>query len=159
MLCSFCHFKLPHLFLFDSGAAHIENRGNLIVTGLYSLNRAENRLIKATLLKLMDKSESDRNRQSIRRLLASFEMVDPSVNYDADFARVSLDRNSKEYSLLMAWSRIFLYGKSFTTFAGSSKGVALLFPMELVYEQYVAAHVKKTFGNDGWDVSAQDKGY
>jgi 5-methylcytosine-specific restriction enzyme subunit McrC len=48
--------------------------------------------------------------------------------------------------------------KSFTTFTGTTISRALLFPMETVYESYVAQQVKKIFGQDGWDVSSQVKG-
>ena len=59
----------------------------------------------------------------------------------------------------MQWSRVFLLNKSFTTFSGENTSRALLFPMESVYESYVAQQIKKTLGSDGWSVSSQDKGY
>ena len=49
--------------------------------------------------------------------------------------------------------------ESFTTFSGSTTSRALLFPMESVYESYVAKEMKKVFGLDGWDVSSQDEGH
>jgi 5-methylcytosine-specific restriction enzyme subunit McrC len=49
--------------------------------------------------------------------------------------------------------------KSFTTFSGSITLRALLFPMESVYESYVAQQMKKVFCPDGWNVTTQDKGH
>ena len=46
----------------------------------YEVNRPENRLVKATLLKLQGISSSAENQKEIRQLLTSFEMVAPSVN-------------------------------------------------------------------------------
>ena len=49
--------------------------------------------------------------------------------------------------------------KSFTTFSGTTASRALLFPMESVYESYVAKQMKKVMSPEGWEVSSQDKGH
>lgn len=121
-------------------------------------NRPENRLVKATLEKLLKLTSSTENSKEIRQLLSAFEMVDSSVNYEKDFSKVIIDRNTDDYKMLMQWSKVFLMNKSFSTFSGSSNSRALLFPMERVYESYVAQYVKKVFTPDGWEVSTQDKG-
>lgn len=121
-------------------------------------NRPENRLVKATLEKLQKLTASTKNAKEIRQLLTAFEKVEPSTNYEKDFLRVILNRNTKDYERLMSWSRVFLQNKSFTTFSGSTISKALLFPMESVYESYVAQQIKKVFTPDGWEVSSQDKG-
>lgn len=123
----------------------------------YQVNRAENRLIKSTLLKLQSISSSVENGKEIRRLLTSFELVEPSKNYDKDFSKVVIDRNTKNYELLMKWAKVFLTDKSFTTFSGMDNARALLFPMEKVFESYVACNMKKVFNKDNWKVSVQDK--
>jgi len=126
---------------------------------VYSQNRAENRLIKATLLKLQKLSGSAENTKLIRQLLTAFEPVDASVNYEKDFAKVIIDRSTKAYETIMQWSKVFLLNKSFTTFSGSTTSRALLFPMESVYESYVAQQIKKVMIPNGWEVSTQDKQY
>ncbi len=122
-------------------------------------NRPENRIIKATLEKLQKLTTSAANAKEIRQLLVSFEMVESSKAYEKDFMRIQIDRNTKDYENLMAWSRVFLMNKSFTTFSGETTSRALLFPMESVYESYVARNMKKVLGTLGWDVSSQDRGY
>ena len=122
-------------------------------------NRAENRLVKATLAKLQKLTTSAENSKEIRQLLTVFEMVDASVNYAKDFSQVVINRNTKDYEMLMQWSKVFLMNKSFTTFSGSTASRALLFPMESVYESYVAQQMKKVMSPEGWDVSSQDKGH
>lgn len=125
----------------------------------YQVNRAENRLIKATLQKLQSVSSSAENQKEIRQLLTAFEMVLSSVNYQKDFSKVVIDRSTKEYEMIMRWSRVFLLGKSFTTFSGTTNARALLFPMEKVFESYVSQQLRKVMAETGWEISTQDKGY
>ena len=125
----------------------------------YLVDRAENRLVKATLLKLQSVTVSSENQKVIRQLLTAFEMVKPSVNYLKDFSKVVIDRNTKGYDMLMRWSRVFLLNKSFTTFSGGHNARALLFPMEKVFESYVAQQLKTVLLDLNWEISTQDKGY
>lgn len=125
----------------------------------YQVNRAENRLVKSTLIKLQGITTSAENSKEVRQLLTAFELVEPSTNYDKDFAQVVIDRNTKDYEMLMKWSKVFLKNKSFTTFSGTENARALLFPMEKVFEAYVAKYMKRVFGRAGWAVSAQGKGH
>lgn len=125
----------------------------------YLVDRAENRLIKSTLLKLQGITVSAENQKEIRQLLTAFEMVRLSANYQKDFSKVVIDRNTKDYDMLMRWSRVFLLNKSFTTFSGGYNARALLFPMEKVFESYVAQQLKKVLLELDWEVSTQDKGY
>ena len=125
----------------------------------FSTNRAENRLIKATLIKLQKLTGSAENSKEIRQLLISFEMVEPSVNYTKDFSEVKIDRSTIDYEMLMKWSKVFLLNKSFTAFSGTTTSRALLFPMESVFESYVAREIKRILTPEGWEVSCQDKGH
>lgn len=43
----------------------------------------------------------------------------------------------------MQWSKVFLMNQSFTTFSGETNARALLFPMEKVFEAYVARNLKQ----------------
>mgnify|MGYP000851594820 CR=1 FL=1 len=122
-------------------------------------NRPENRLIKAALLKLLRATMNSKNVKDIKQLLGAFEMVEPSVNFTKDFSRVKIDRTTKEYTILIQWTKVFLMNKSFTTFAGDNLSKSLLFPMEKVFESYVALYIKKIFVAEGWEVKCQDKSY
>lgn len=128
----------------------------------YQVNRPENKLIKSTLLKLLSISRNADNAREIKQLLYSFELVQESNNYVKDFSKVSLSRGMKEYELLIQWAKIFLLNKSFTTFSGKNAGKALLFPMEQVFEAFIAKQIKMLFesqSNGLIHVSAQDSGY
>ena len=122
----------------------------------FHLNRAENKIVKATLLKLQQLTNSAQNAKEIRQLLMSFEMVEPSIHYEKDFAKVVLNRNTIDYKNLMKWSKVFLMNKSFTTFSGQTQSRSLLFPMESIYERYVSIHLKRIMESYGWNVSIQD---
>ncbi len=124
----------------------------------FQINRSENKLIKSTLLKLQKITNSFSNSKEIKLLLSYFEKVTPSKNFDKDFSKVIIDRNTKDYKTLMQWSNVFLKNKSFSTFSGCTKSRALLFPMETIYESYVAKELKKYFLPSGWNISTQDKG-
>ncbi len=123
----------------------------------FRLDRAENRLIKSTLLKLLKISASAENVRRIRKLLAYFDPVRPSVNYEKDFSESVIDRTTCDYKDILSWSRVFLQDKSFTTFSGDTNARALLFPMEKLYEAYVAKNVKLVFGGAGYEVRSQPR--
>ena len=121
-------------------------------------NRPENNLVTTPLLYLQKLTKSAENSKEIRQLLTAVEMVDTSMNYASDFSQVKIDRNTKDYEMLLKWSKVFLSNKSFTTFSGKNTSRALLFPMVHVYESYVAQELKKVLEPVGWEVLRQDKG-
>ena len=125
----------------------------------FNTNRPENKLIKSTLLYLYRQASSLKNKTDIRTLLNAFSEVEPSVDYEGDYAKYCPDRNTKDYSTALLWSRVFLMGKSFTSFSGSEVAVALLFPMETLFESYVAVQLKKILEAALFKVTAQDKSY
>lgn len=132
---------------------------NYVEFDVFNVNRPENKILKTTLLYLYRYSSSLKNKRDIKSLLTYFSEVDTSTDYKADFAKYVPDRNMKDYDTALLWSKIFLMGKSFTSFAGSEVAVALLFPMETLFESYIAALLKKELGNSGYAVSTQEKRY
>jgi len=120
-------------------------------------NRLENRLIKSTLLCLYRQTTSAKNKIDLRTLLNVFEGVSPSGDWSRDFSRIVPDRNMADYNMVLSWCRVFLEGKSFTSFSGSEVACALLFPMETLFERYLAELMRKKLSPLGFQVSAQDK--
>ena len=125
----------------------------------FNINRVENKLLKSTLLYLYRHSGSSRNKNDIKTLLNYFIEVDESKDYEGDFARIVPERNTKDYDTALLWSRVFLKGKSFTSFTGSEVAFALLFPMETLFESYIAAQLHKRLKNSKYSISAQDRKY
>jgi 5-methylcytosine-specific restriction enzyme subunit McrC len=124
----------------------------------FNINRPENRLIKSTLDFLLKTTGDSHNRQSAARLLTFFEGVECSKSYDADFSKCFVDRSMNHYGKTLSWCRIFLRGNSFTAFAGSEVALALLFPMEKVFESFVASKFRRYLGS-GVSLKAQDNRY
>ena len=145
--------------LFSKQIKHnfIHKEKSYVEYDVFNVNRAENKLIKATLQYLYKTSSSIKNKNDIKTLLHSFTEVEASLNYQSDFSKVVSDRNMKDYTFAMLWSKVFLSGKSFTSFSGSEIAVALLFPMETLFESYIAVQLKRLLNNSDYTVSAQDK--
>ena len=117
-----------------------------------------NQLIKSTLLKLNRISKSHYNRTSILQLLHHFDPIKESTDLISDFRKVSgSNRLYLNYKQAISWSEVFLMNKSFTNFSGNSKNMAILFPMERIFEDYVG-YLMKTYA-DGHEIKTQDKSY
>ena len=64
-----------------------------------------------------------------------------------------------EYDTILKWCRIFLMNKSFTAFRGKDIAFALLFPMEQLFESFVADRIKHHMDAHKYHVTAQDRRY
>ena len=118
-------------------------------------NRIENRLIKTTLKFLYKLSKLNKNQQRIREFLFVFDEVEVSHNIKNDFSKIKQNRQMKDYEKILMWSKIFLFGNSFTSYRGENVAFALLFDMNLLFESYVGNYLKKC---DEFEVSLQDRG-
>lgn len=147
--------------LFSEQIRHnlIHKERSFVAFDEFTANCPENRLIKSTLLYLYRQTNSFRNKTDLKTLLTIFDDVSESANFSSDFSKATASRNSREYMTLLLWSRIFLSGKSFTSFAGSEVAFALLFPMETLFERYVATQLKKMLNTDNFSISIQDTTY
>lgn len=124
----------------------------------YSQNIAANRIIKSTLIKLLKITNSYNNYYSINKILIHLKEVSLSSNIKADFEIINnINRLFGEYKTLLMWSEIFLRNKSFTNFRGDNLNLAILFPMEKVFEDYIAFLFKKYCL--GYKIKIQDKSY
>lgn len=123
----------------------------------FSVDRPENRLVKTTIELLKKMSRSPGNRKDLHILSAAFDQVEISKQPEKDWAGISLDRTTQEYRTLLEWCRLFLSGLSFTPFKGDNNAYALLFPMEKIYERYVAKQLKKRLSHPDIRVKTQDR--
>lgn len=72
-----------------------------------------------------------------------FAEVPQSERPAVDFSRVRLDRGMGHYADALAWARLILGDESPLTGAGDHRAPSLLFPMEAVFEAYVAKHLAR----------------
>lgn len=110
----------------------------------FNLDIAPNRLIKATLKLLVKITKSSFNKKKALKELQGLEIVKASIAINRDL--MYCDSNQKlltDYGNLISWSEIFLRNKSFMSFHGNTVNQAILFPMEKLFENYIASLVKK----------------
>lgn len=113
----------------------------------FLVNSPENQLVKTTLQKVYQLSSDFSNQKMIREQLLYFEKVQYTKNLDSSFSKVDINRQFSYYKQVIAWCKLFLENKSFTSFKGSNVAFSLLFPMELIYESYIATSLKRVLKN------------
>ena len=123
----------------------------------FSANRPINRLLKSTLLLLARLSRTEANLSRIRQALLYFEDIPRSIDIDADLIRARVDRTMPLYNRLFPWARLFLKRASPTTWKDNNPALALLFPMEAIFEDYVAHLIQ--MAAPSWEVVTQENRY
>ncbi|EGP2387849.1 restriction endonuclease [Campylobacter jejuni] len=82
-------------------------------------------------------------------------IIKKSKNYEKDFS-YKISRHFDYYENLLLWCKIFLKNESFMPYHGKNEAFALLFPMEKIFEDYVAYMLKKV--NPAQDIKVQNNG-
>ena len=115
----------------------------------YKLNNPHNQTIKNTLRKLQKESRSHLNRTKISKQLIQFLDIEGTndVISTLDKATNKINRMTQKYQKILEWSSVFLKGSSFTNFSGNSVNHCILFPMEKIFEDYVASEIRKYSGD------------
>jgi 5-methylcytosine-specific restriction enzyme subunit McrC len=109
----------------------------------FSTNRPENRLLRAALGHASILSASQANQRLARELDFVFADVPASTQPRIDFQGIRLDRGMGYYSDALAWARLILEEESPLTGTGGHSAPSLLFPMEAVFEAFVAKHLAR----------------
>lgn len=109
----------------------------------YTMSRPENRIIKTTLDKLIRVTEDQENKFLARKLLNFFDEVPMSADFEIDYRRINFDNSNIGYLGAIQWSMVFLRNKSFSIFGGESNGQSLLFPMDRIFERYIASQINR----------------
>ena len=104
----------------------------------YQVNRPANRLIKTALMKVAKLARSNRNQRLARELSFVFEEVPKSHDIAGDFQKVKIDRGMQHYQEVLAWTKLLLSGLGPTASSGTFNTLSLLYPMERIFEDYVA---------------------
>ncbi len=122
----------------------------------YDADRPINRLIKGALLVVNKLSRHAGNHQRCRELLFWFDGVPGTAAPRSDFQRVQRDRLVQHYAPAMPLCKLILFSLNPLTHQGENQVVSMLFPMEKVFEAYVAAKLPGQL--KAWRVSAQATG-
>ena len=89
-------------------------------------------------------------------MLAVFDEVKPSENVEQDLIKSCRERGTEHYLEAIKWCGVFLAGKSFSMFEGSQYAKALLFPMEKLFESYIATELSRKFSGE-YSISTQEQ--
>lgn len=100
------------------------------------------RLIHTALIKVNGYSRSANNQRLIQELLFVFAEIPTSNNVKKDFANIKLDRGMQHYEVPLTWTKLIIDGFSPLTLQGNNSAFSLLFPMEAVFESFVAKYLK-----------------
>ncbi|EAH9416258.1 restriction endonuclease [Campylobacter lari] len=119
----------------------------------FVLDIAPNRLIKSTLNFL--KSKTSLNKFKIIKAMQMLDEVEFSTNYEKDFS-FKISRHFDYYENILSWCKIFLQNQSFAPYKGKNEAFALLFPMEKLFENYVAYMFK--LANPSKNIKTQSSG-
>lgn len=109
----------------------------------FSTDRPENRLLRAALRRVLMLTGTQANQRLARELDFVFAEVEASTQIQIDFQKIRLDRGMGYYAEALEWARLILNEESPLTGSGNHAAPSLLFPMETVFEAYVAKHLAK----------------
>ncbi|MBQ5330793.1 MAG: hypothetical protein J6F31_06045 [Oscillospiraceae bacterium] len=126
---------------------------------VFTINRAENRLIKSTLKYLHDITSSARTRNRIDSLVANFDGVDYSTNYIQDFSSSVLDRSMAGYYNALKWVEIFLLGRNVSITKGRDVSYAVVFPTAQLFDSYTSFNLLKMLDNQRFRAELLTKRY
>lgn len=106
-------------------------------------DRAENRLLKLALEQVAKTTQDPVNWRLANELRSLLAEVPASRHVEADFRRWSRDRLMAHYQAIKPWCELILNRKMPIAVAGEWQGMSLLFPMEKLFERYVAGRLQE----------------
>lgn len=118
----------------------------------YSANRSENRLIRTALI-WVSKRISNENKRLTQDYLFHFTDIPSSKNISKDLKSWQRGRHFRHYEVIRPWVEMIFNDVSPTSVAGPLNMLSMLFPMEKVFEDYVALKLKEQFPE--YEIKAQ----
>lgn len=104
----------------------------------YMPDCAANRLLHSALDKLLSLQLSSENQRWLYELRFAFDSIPLSRDIESDLNSLRLERGMTHYNEPIAWAQLILAGMSPSALQGNTKAISLLFPMEAVFESFVA---------------------
>lgn len=104
----------------------------------YSSDNPANRLLHSALNKLSKMPLSAGNQQWLQELRFAFDDIAVSQDIESDFSQLQVGRNMVHYEAPIEWAKLILTGMSPMALQGEANSISLLFPMEAVFESFVA---------------------
>jgi 5-methylcytosine-specific restriction enzyme subunit McrC len=104
----------------------------------FLLDRPVNRLLHTALLRVLRWTTEPASQRRSRVLLQVFAEIPVSSHPKSDWQRIQLGRDMSYYAEALAWARLILDLESPLASTGVHSAPSLLFPMEAVFEAFVA---------------------
>nr|WP_314367917.1 McrC family protein [uncultured Acinetobacter sp.] len=120
---------------------------------IYEVDRPENRLIKTALEVVCKKTRSSKNWKLAQELRLMTGEIPKSQNIAQDFKQWQSGRLLALYADIKPWTELILSEYMPVSAQGDWRGMSLLFPMEKLFEHFVAYHLYRELKD--WDVSTQ----
>lgn len=105
-----------------------------------------NRLLKAAVVRLLSVCRSPENQKNLQIIVDSFRGVSRSHKPLAQ--KIENDRSATAFTDLVPLARLLLTGDWQNTSSGETIGTSLLFPMNDLFERYVARRTQQTLGRN-----------
>jgi 5-methylcytosine-specific restriction enzyme subunit McrC len=102
-----------------------------------------NRVIHSALGVVAAYTGINKSKKLVQELLFAFDDIPVSNDYKNDFSAIKLARGMKHYEAPISWARLILEGFSPQSMLGSHNAFSLLFPMEAVFENFVAKYLNQ----------------
>jgi 5-methylcytosine-specific restriction enzyme subunit McrC len=103
----------------------------------------ENRLVKTAISKVLSMTRTNESQKLARELLFAFDGVSLLEIPKSNAKKIALQRDMEHYKTPVIWSNLILTGHSPLTMSGEANAFSLLFPLEAVFENYVAKTLNK----------------
>jgi len=109
----------------------------------YCPNRPENRLLRTALGRALAFTNSHTHQALARELYINFSDIPDSSDIPGDLRRIRIDRGMEYYNEALIWARLLLQDLAPDTEFGKLPTPSLLFPMERVFEEFVATYLRR----------------
>jgi len=109
----------------------------------YLPDKPENRLIHSSLNRVLRWSKSAENQRIARELFFAFSEIPLSENIKRDLENWSKTRDMVHYRPLRPWCELILTNQTPFALPDKWEGVSMLFPMEILFERYVAISLRR----------------
>lgn len=116
---------------------------------------ALNQVMKATVSKLSRLATATDNQRSLRELSLAYADVSNVPAHALRWDRITLDRSNRRWRELVSLARLLLGERYQTTSSGPAEGHALLFEMNVLFEEYIARLTRRALAGTALRVVPQ----
>lgn len=114
-----------------------------------------NKIMKATVLHLSRISQSEANQRRLRELAFVYADIGDMSARTFQWSNVTIDRTNRRWADLLSLARLLLQNRFQNTSGGRNKGVALLFEMNKLFEEYIGRLISRAAAGSEYRVTRQ----